>query len=1378
MPVYGAYETSEEYHRSSRTTVWKARAVSGPGEGVFAVKVCNASEWAEDPAAAEAETQAFAEVGADLQKMSSASSRHWVTVHALSTQPGEAWFVTRFYPRSLERVLEGRIPIDSQTLHSLISSIVLGLKELDQVLQRSHGNLKPANIFIDNDGQLRGAPLLLSDLKPGRELDRAADFQALGKIMVQLVRRRRSDLNAVVGWPLEPGGEWKRLGRHGEAWRKFCNRLLNPAPKPEDLDWAAVEAALRPLAGGGPKPWTLILAAGVPLCALIGAGFYLRLAPYDNVPDRFKDWAEKLGNTPPDTATVPPEWALLCGAYYEWLGGFLAVAGDPGKSAAWRGDPYLNEKLIAVIADAEERNGSFDPRRFDPRIAGSLASLQSNPPDVAKKGTVVRKVLDAYKTVLQIQKAIAEWPLRVKLADLSTRFDTLGWKRPAEELRQAAQRAADPVLKANAINEALAFATMAARAEQLAQEMDRQNTILAATGDPVLQGLTAYYRARVVDADSIKALNEKLAGVIQNLKAKVNLVQADWTGRIAHDRFLTESFVKDFRGPVTGDVVARWENEVQEYYFVTGAEDVRQAGNWAAKLRACDERLAAIAEEERAASDRPRGEAIGARLRPQVEGMRRRVQELVAAPLVRKDLPTARRSVEALAVAVQQLDGELSNALLLVRPDAVGWLSRVRAIRIGPAGSALALEWSERSNRLIGVVTAAGLTRDPAGFRSLRDRHRQLEVFFTGLAGEHGLAALPVFEGADLSPEIRRDLRVAGDQRREEAATRLLKLVNWEDDVPRGTVESFLISEPAKGVFSELQSALRELEDFGRDLAKVSGLLGQGFALDEGIQSAFEPGRSKPVFSQVAASDSIRGIADQIEELRRLEGETAISVLTAATNSPRLSVSLTAWRRLAGQTAWPAAVELTQAAAVNAAVQSRLEREIRDLNRRTALRNEIAKVSFRQWRATLRSARDNATINAVFSLMDSFAVKEDDLAPRERFNLALWRQKGTDWRALSIAALAAKRDESVRQLRAIPGLTLDEPVQAYLRELEQMPLGEQTAAKVDLSQLGPGSAGWTGTALPDGRSVLYRWRGATEEHQLAFQLVESDKCVPFFLCTTTLPIGLVIDLLAAKPAVRKRCEPWMSACLGGLEDPRTGPQIWLYKADQGLSMNDRWAVQTPELPKPMYPNNLPPPAPPNRHHPLQYIPPGAALYLAREVMGCRLPSPQEWQALDLGAPDQAGVNVRDAMWQREHDYLVAAGVMLDSPIEADIFMPKEVGNIKRGREAAAVAPQVNDGLLWFAEVEKDAQPVFHHLRGNVEEYLSDETGTHFWIAGGSALSPPEVDPAVPYRIDPDPAMANTGFSDVGVRLAFNAPGSLTGRQRFLQLIKNQSYLGW
>ena len=128
-----------------------------------------------------------------------------------------------------------------------------------------------------------------------------------------------------------------------------------------------------------------------------------------------------------------------------------------------------------------------------------------------------------------------------------------------------------------------------------------------------------------------------------------------------------------------------------------------------------------------------------------------------------------------------------------------------------------------------------------------------------------------------------------------------------------------------------------------------------------------------------------------------------------------------------------------------------------------------------------------------------------------------------------------------------------------------------------------------------------------------------------------------------------------------------------------------------------------------------------------------------------------------------------------SPIEGDVFWPHSAGTQKIGQEAQAATPGRSDNLLWFGEVgSQSREGNFQNLFGNVAEYLYEESTNRFYVAGGSALSPPELNPNTAYPVET--ATAIGGFSDVGFRLVFSAPSSMAARTRMQLLIRQKPYL--
>ncbi len=1394
MATYAGFEAFEEYHRGPLTTVWKARQ---PGsDQLFAVKVCNPARWQEEGADAAKLLRELGESVEDLSALGGRGARHWVPVLGTGSSGDEAFWVTRFFPRSLERIIAGRLRLSAADVVSIAWAVAKACGEIEAALQRPHGNLKPGNVFVDGPGRLHGSPVFLSDPKPRSAInlpaDRTADFQALGRIIVHLTREREVDVNAAIGWPLEPGREWKRLGATGESLRELCNVLLNPSPALGEHDWPSCDRILGRLAMRQRRPWVPLAIAAGALVAAGGGALYLRLAAYENLPHALRPWAERLGNVPKDRTVVTPAWGMLCQAYQEWLGRFIEDARkkapeseSPDQSLNWQQDTYLSANVLKPLLDFE----SLDPTKIAD-VHGELSYLKDHPPLEVYKGTVAQNLDDAAHAVDLAKEAFKQWPLRQKLAGKANSFRQRGWTGPAKELQDALDRLSADTLSAISIKEVLRLngkLSGSGGADTLWDELDRRSGVLNTANDPVMRGISDYFLARGVEAADLGDLDRRLSLLQDESGRWIDWVQGeDGHPRFERDLFASESSLRGFSGPVTEDVLRQWEKEVQNFQFLAPGDDPRQKPDWTQLFGNIDKALAELVDEEKNAPPNS-GNAgpASVELQSRRDDAHRALDAMLAKRLVKGRVDAAAAEARGLEAKLRALRGVAGEASMQLRPNTAEWLSGVRRASVGPAGSALNAEWQTRRDQLLSGARPTELTQQVAKFRALQKSYAALKAFFEGISGPAGLGAFPSFDGQGIGGDFAGVMRSWAEERTRKAEASWLRLIPWDGPVPGVSADAFLAEGgAARGAQAQLAADFLEAKKLGIALTEASDRLSEGYGLENASIATLAQWRARPMFDEFGKFDQVRSLVDRIGTLERLRGERDKSALVEEAASPALGIGLAAWRALGAVPGWPAAADLSTEQRIEKDLRSRAQRLMRDESTRASLDAELDRGASDRWHVAFGLAarsQDDASIAATLSQAGTFGVDPSKLSGRDSFNVQLFNLKKVNWRALGGPDAVARRSEAVGRLRATLEAHPDPEASAWLDSIMAISLDEAPGGKSDVRNLGPGTVGWTAETAEDNRRVAYHWMSGGQPRALVFKLVDSATSAPFFICTTTIPVGLVIHI-AEDPKVGQRLVQMLEQVASVEDDYRNGPRVWKFDRRRGqvaLTLNDSWTGRPlPNWPKTLYPDDLQVP-PPTLDDPFQYLPPDAARYIAEDVLGCRLPTPAEWteivkQRLAAESAGSHGPNVRDALWKREHDYLVSAGMVNGLPIDGDVFYPSTMTTVKTGREAQAVAPDRNDESLWFEDVGSSSPENFHDLFGNVAQYLYDGSTKQFFVVGGSALSPPEVEPSQAYPVEL--AFARGGYSDVGMRLAFDAPEGLVNRNRLQLTVHDRLYL--
>src|SRR5258708_9900309 len=151
MASYGSFETSREVASGHGSVVYAA-ARAGESGSAYAVKVFALHGQMDEDAESHETLAALVE---DLtrsltnlvtqQKAAAESSRNIAPIFEFGNEGESALYVTPLYPRSVHKIIEGRVAPRYEAFLQIINSLLPGAPHLKKTCGRSHSNLKPSN---------------------------------------------------------------------------------------------------------------------------------------------------------------------------------------------------------------------------------------------------------------------------------------------------------------------------------------------------------------------------------------------------------------------------------------------------------------------------------------------------------------------------------------------------------------------------------------------------------------------------------------------------------------------------------------------------------------------------------------------------------------------------------------------------------------------------------------------------------------------------------------------------------------------------------------------------------------------------------------------------------------------------------------------------------------------------------------------------------------------------------------------------------------------------------------------------------------------------------------------------------------------------------
>ena len=1399
MPDYSGYQIKRPHALSPLTSVYEAVATDGrPGR--FALKIFH-------PPAATTVRRLYAIEGwllaAERQQQSARKDGMVLEVLAFGRCEAGAFTVSPWQERCLEPLVK-TLGVKGDTLRALAECLLTTLEQWEKQTGGPHGNLKAANIFLSRSGPLVGMTAQFSDpwyLPGGKaEVQHTSDLAAIGAILAQIVRRRPPG-----AWPIEEAPEWKALGHGGKGWLDFCNFLLNPSPNNGEFTIAAARRHLGKVPKDtNPVKTAVLIGAAVVMLGLAGVVAFARFGNPIYMPVQIERLAVTLKN--PRVRQAPPiQWAQLCAAWDTWL---IDLQSNESRllrtEGLWEKDDQLKAALQEFVATANE----LRPEALVPEAANEkrLGVLGNTPPPAVFNELLLTSVGDrvaaAGDRINKLNGQLENWQRWEQMRALQKLMEERGYTQAATALasRLPPARSSAEYGKLNTVRTLKFFNDLSlddTGTLPLAQrwsEITHHSTDMETSGDRIQKAMSNLILARLADKPSVGDFADSLSGPLEEMRQRRKLFLDP---AVVRERFLKESTLLAETTVVTEADFPRWEQELVLFSLVPAADDPRLA----AELDASVKRLPVGAADLE--PDAPVAEPDGlptlntADFDSAFKGLTVNLKTLRERKIVRRDLPDISEETTKAAGAFKLLEQRLEVTLSLLKPEI--WLARV-AQAVGKFAAAKE-RWTAWQQATLTGVTPAVLRNDRPRFRQLRASERQIREWLDELEGPAGFGALPPPDLTAASPDTAAALQQLEAARREQAATAVAAAAEWRAALP--TTPWAAASAPVRAPLEAHRVWLAGVADFAVSLDRLNTLLVAGFGWPDGV-------------SEVAAGLARHGGLDQLtgrpaewngeaKELARLATINERAGLTTAAQSGGLSRKLMAWRRLGALADWPAGVaDFDFDGAVVTVMREIIQRDLKDEARRGSLIEEMAKEMRRRWnRAARVTARDEKQLTAMFDRMPRAGVTEKDLDEPVAYNLELWRLKRSDWNEANLGRLRIRRDAYVEKVRALPGVTAQSKVDEWLKNLTTIKLVGDPNLPPAPSTLK--LAGWTEELTDEGLGLKATWAKGSKKVAIEYKVVQpTDGSPAFYLAKQAIAVKEFVDLLSGgarhdkAEVVLKALPRWMR------KNDAVGydiPIAWKVRSDnKGFEVNTNWILRPTSALSGLQDNaelrarpeakalDLALAEKPTEKSPLQQVSGVVAEVFAVEVLGARLPTLTEWKTVaQLFKPPAQGFfrGKRFADLWHFLDTHIEGGQKVAWRPNTGVFLTKvEVpGQVRKVDFIdTGEAGETEADKLWFAPVdtERAQEGGFYSLYGNVWIFLKGAGKNEFYVAGGSALSPPKIDIVEPHKVEASDMIGSVvegaGYSDVGLRPAFAAPPGFIERFQLLSLVKKQEYL--
>ncbi len=765
---------------------------------------------------------------------------------------------------------------------------------------------------------------------------------------------------------------------------------------------------------------------------------------------------------------------------------------------------------------------------------------------------------------------------------------------------------------------------------------------------------------------------------------------------------------------------------------------------------------------------------------------------------------------QATSGAVSRFEAELASIQEAEQQIAAEYVDNLEAEeRVAESASVNSL-WRDRRDDLLSAYSETGVLRD------LVDEADAARALLTRIDGaltapdEVRADAEPqTWDGELLLGLVR--------AQREQQLAEVVSRVDWSlgDEALSNAVDASLAAQ--QRTYNAWQARVAELvSDMARAEALMASVhLPEDQPADGGrsVAEIFAFWAGDDVAEAVQAPEvfnAIFSLFNRVDALSRAS-ESELASLAGDAEAPEI-VSFGAWRRLGeveagGAKVWPDSLADLERERSLREVASEIAESVSDGAQRSRLQAELAEEGQQRWARLAQRVTSDAEIEALLELEEAFGVDRTALDARTRYNTAL-----AELRRLSDDAFVDKDEtveDGIRRFIALAQQSGGRYTAAANRMSSLLATAAATPDTIDFEEYGPALVGWevTDASRRQTRVTYTSPNGVEVEFALVRRKGANDIISrPFFIMTNEVSVRVARELMnsvigpradAAADSIRRDLEENFS--IGATVSINwEGPRVWNW-SDQdlfrtGLMLNQAaagdgwlWPNQFADDHSLVSPEILASQSRPSFDHPLNHVSPSAAVTLAERLHPegsspenpnlVRIPTAQQWQAAYAfhEAPQEAEGrlwNLRDETWRQQQQHAVGVRRQLNAQAsffqlpDAGIFLPEGRSDIPTGESATIIDRGTADGTLWFDYVDsregeglngstyEAPGAVLKHMIGNVAELVRVEEGSGFAVIGGSAMSPPELDPLEPQVIARGFNQLERSYSDVGFRLSF------------------------